>query len=752
MSETKIFRVKGMHCASCAAAIESLVGKVPGVSGVQVNYGSETARVSFSGAPVADAALGAAIADLGYSLVARDAASPAAKSPRDEKLAELAATRRVLSGVLPVAAASVLIMAWETLARIGAVPALSETVEEFFHHLMPVFATYVFAVAGGPYLVGAFRFFRRGRANMDSLIGIGTAAAFLYSFALSAFEEPLGPYVDVKALYYDVTIVVIAFVTLGKYLEARAKLRTGDAIEALIGLQAKTAIVLRAGREVEVPVEDVAAGDTVVVRAAARIPVDGVLLDGSSFVDESMVTGEPIPVEKRPGDTVAAGTVNTTGSFTFRATKVGAETLLAGIVRMVEEAQGSRAPIQATADRISAVFVPIVLGVAAVALPAWLYFGTPALGFAQALSLGLSSFVGVLVIACPCALGLATPTAIIVGVGKGAREGILIKDAATLERLGEVGIVVMDKTGTVTRGAPELVSIQSYGVSEGEALGLLAALERRSEHPIARAVVAAAEARGVSVPDATAFEALSGRGVRAAIAGVEYHAGSPALARSLGAEIDVAAIGEGAAQGRTPIVLVSGGRALAVATVADAPKDEAREAIAALRSLGLRTVMLTGDDARTAARIASDVGIDEVVAGVMPDGKLAEIRRLQATGAGVAMVGDGVNDAPALAQADVGVAMATGTDVAIESAGITLLNGDLAKLVKAVRLSRFTMGGIRQNLFWAFAYNAVGVPLAAGAFFPAFGWTLSPVFAGFAMAMSSVSVVANSLRLKTKKL
>jgi Cu2+-exporting ATPase/Cu+-exporting ATPase len=759
---TKTYRVKGMHCASCAAAIQKLVGKVAGVGSVEVNYGTETARVSFAGEAPSDAALTAPIAPLGYAL---EGAAPANHAGREghsahagagaakaEKISELASMRRVLLGAIPIAAVTALIMGWETLARVGALPPMPAVWEEFFHHLLPVFATYVFAVAGRPYLVGAYRFFRYGRANMDSLIGIGTGVAFLYSFALAAFEERLAPFVDARATYYDVAIIVIAFVTLGKYLEARARLKTGDAIEALLGLQAKTALVLRDGGEVEVPVGQVAVGDVVVVKPAGKIPVDGVVVDGGSFVDESMLTGEPVPVEKRANDLVAAGTINATGTFTFRAAKVGSETMLAGIVRMVEEAQGSRAPIQALADRVSAVFVPIVLAVAVAALPAWLYFGTPALGLSAALSHGLAAFVGVLVIACPCALGLATPTAIIVGVGKGAREGILVKDAASLERLGRADVAVMDKTGTITRGAPELVSFRAYVGSDDEALAILAALEKRSEHPIARAIVAAAEAKGLAAPAVDGFEAVAGRGLRGSVAGTLYHVGNGAYARELGAEIDAAAIGEEAAQGRTPVALVAGGRLVALATVADALKPEAKDAIAALHRLGIKTVMLTGDDARAARRIADEVGIDEVVAEVMPEGKLRKIEELQLAGHVVAMVGDGVNDAPALARADVGVAMATGTDVAIESSGIALLHGDISKFVKAVRLSRLTMRGIRQNLFWAFAYNAVGVPLAAGVFFPIFGWALSPVFAGAAMALSSVSVVANSLRIKAKEL
>ena len=450
---------------------------------------------------------------------------------------------------------------------------------------------------------------------------------------------------------------------------------------------------------------------------------------------------------------VVAGTINTSGSFTFQATKIGSETLLANIVRMVSEAQGSKAPIQALADKISSVFVPVVLVVALLSLATWLVIGTHYLGFSQALSFGLTSFVGILVIACPCALGLATPTAIIVGVGKGAKEGILIKDAATLEKLHKVQVVVVDKTGTITKGKPELVSFtNSSDRKDDELLAILASLENKSEHPIAHAIVAEAKIKEISLLDVQNFEAIKGKGLQGTIDGTQYLVGNAALVKDLGIQFDTTSLEKETKEGKTPVILATKERILAVAMVADAIKPEAIESVKNLHKLGIKVVMLTGDDKNTAAFIAKQVGIDEVIAEVLPEDKLKAIKKFQLEGKVVAMAGDGVNDAPALAQADIGIAMATGTDVAIESAGITLLGGDISKLVKAIKLSKMTMNTIKQNLFWAFFYNIIGIPLAGGLFYPIFGWLLSPIFAGLAMAFSSVSVVGNSLRLKTLKL
>jgi len=758
-----------MHCASCAGIIEKTFKRTEGVTLAEVNYGTETARLDFDQSQISAMTLSHAIEPLGYSLVVPTPANSEAEAmgmsteehaahtglnqSKTEKLAEVDAMKKQLWVAIPIAIVAALMMTWEILVQYDVVPMMSLTMLEFFHHLLPLMATYILFVVGKPYLLGFYRFLRYGKANMDTLIGIGTVAAFLYSFTVTAWEEVLRPFINVDYQYYDVTIVVITFIALGKYLEARSKIKTGDAIEKLLNLQAKTALVKREGGEVEVAVTAVQHDDLIIIKPGAKIPVDGVVTEGQSYVDEAMVSGEPMPVAKQVGDLVVAGTINTSGSLVFRATKVGSETLLAQIIKMVAEAQGSRAPIQALADKISSIFVPIVLVIAFVTLGLWLLVGTQYLGFAQALSFGLVSFVGVLVIACPCALGLATPTAIIVGVGKGAREGILIKDAATLQKLHQVNTVVVDKTGTITQGKPTLVELQNLSdLSDDELLVILASLEAKSEHPIAQAITTYARQKNLSLVTVEEFEGLEGRGLKGLVNKQEYLVGNARLVQELSLSFEQSKLAELTAQGKTPVMIMTREKVLGLVMVADEIKPESVDAVKHLQALGIRVVMLTGDDERTAKYIGSLVGIDEVVAEVLPQDKLAKIKELQAGGRVVAMAGDGVNDAPALAQADVGIAMGTGTDVAIESAGITLLGGDMSKLVKAIRLSKLTMRGIKQNLFWAFIYNLVGIPLAAGIFYPLFGWLLNPVFAGLAMAMSSVSVVSNSLRIKAKKL
>lgn len=765
--KTETFSVRGMHCASCAVNIEKSLKKTEGVSAVEVNYATEAAKISYDPHHTSAEALSQRIAPLGYSLVARTA--PTAESmgmtasehaahtgvgqSKQEKLAEVAAMRSKVLSSIPLTIISIFIMGWDMLAEFNIISGPSMVIEEFFHHLLPIMATYMLFYVGRPYLAGVYRFVRYGSANMDTLIGIGTSVAFLYSFIVTAFEESLAPYINVMSTYYDVTIVVIAFITLGKYLEARAKIKTGDAIEKLLNLQAKTALVIKDGKEVEIPIAQVMHGDHMIVKPGARIPVDGVITEGETHIDESMVTGEPMPVGKTIGDTVVGGTMNTTGAITMRATKVGSETLLAHIIQMVENAQGSRAPIQALADKISGVFVPVVLVLAFITLASWLFFGSSALGFSKALTLGLTSFVGILVIACPCALGLATPTAIIVGVGKGARSGILIKDAATLQKLHEVDTVVMDKTGTITKGKPEVVLFKNVSaLADAEIISIVYALEQKSEHPLASAIIEYSKNQHVAENSVTEFSAIKGKGLSGRVNGTEYFIGNTRFMTERGLSYDQHIIDTGATMGHTPIIVASSTAVLAILMVADAIKPEAIEAIRAMHRMGIRTVMLTGDLRRTAEAIAKEVGIDEVVAEVLPEDKLRKIEELQRSGHIVAMAGDGINDAPALAKADVGIAMATGTDVAIETAGITLLHGDIAKLVQSIRLSKLTMRGIKQNLFWAFIYNVVGIPIAAGVLYPSFGILLSPVFAGFAMAFSSVSVVGNSLRLKTKKI
>jgi len=772
MNTPKIYKIKGMHCASCASIIERTVKKIDGVEDISVNNGTENAKIVFDSSKTSAESFNKKLEPLGYSFIVpmdHSMESMSASSmgmsenehaehlglnqSKKEKLEEIKEMKSKVMSAIPLAIFSVFVMTWDILAQYSITPMMSYALKEFFHHLLPIFATYTLFVVGKPYLFGFYRFLRYGKANMDTLIGIGTVAAFLYSFAVSAFEETLRPFINVDHTYYDVTIVVITFIALGKYLEARSKIKTGDAIEKLLNLQAKTALVTREGKEVEISINEVKHGDLIIVKPGTKIPVDGVIAEGSSFVDESMVTGEPMPVQKKIGDSVVAGTINTSGSFVFKATKVGSETLLAQIIHMVEEAQGSKAPIQALADKISSVFVPIVLVLAFVTLGVWLAFGTGSLGFSQALSFGLVSFVGILVIACPCALGLATPTAIIVGVGKGAKEGILIKDAATLEKLHKVDTVMMDKTGTITIGKPTLIDIQnSSDMSNEDLIGILAALEKKSEHPIAHAIVNYAKEKNIPIQEVSNFEGIQGKGLKGSVKQIEYFVGNTKLMKDLNLSFDQTLLEEFTSQGKTPVIISTKEKVLGFVMVADEIKPESKEAINALHKLGIKVVMLTGDDEKAAKHIASLVGVDEVVAHVLPQDKLLKIQELQSQGHIVAMAGDGVNDAPALAQADVGIAMGTGTDVAIESAGITLLGGDISKIVKAIKLSKITMRGIKQNLFWAFIYNIVGIPLAAGVFYPIFGWLLNPVFAGFAMAMSSVSVVSNSLRIKSKRL
>ncbi len=769
MSTLKTYRVKGMHCASCASIIERAVKKIDGVEDISVNSGTENAKVSYDENKTNPQDFNRKLEPLGYTLVVEEMHNMSAhdmgmsedehkahlgiNQSKTEKLKEIDDMKKGVLGALPIAVFSIFVMGWDIFAKYTLVPEMGDTTYELIHHLLPVFATYIFITIGRPYLLGVYRFFRYGKANMDTLIGLGTTVAFTYSFIVTAFEDLLKPYLNVQYNFYDVTIVVITFIALGKYLEAKSKIKTGDAIEKLLGLQAKTALVIRDGEEVEIEINQAALGDIVIVKPGGKIPVDGIVVSGSSFVDESMLTGEPIPVEKNTDSQVVAGTINTTGTFNFHATKVGSETLLSHIIQMVEDAQGSKAPIQALADKISAIFVPIVLVIAFVSLGAWLYFGIPTLGFSQALSYALTSFVGVLVIACPCALGLATPTAIIVGVGKGAKEGILIKDAATLEMLHKAHIVVVDKTGTITKGKPELIKIDVMGdLSEEDIVAVLSALESKSEHPIAHAIVAYAKEKNIHERSVDTFESIKGKGLKGTVDNVEYFAGNSKILDDLHITYDSSLFDKETKEGKTPVFLAIKDTLLAVAYVADQIKPEALEMVQGLHKLGKKVIMLTGDNKNTGEYIAKQVGIDEVIAEVMPEDKRNVIKDLQAKGNIVVMAGDGVNDAPALAQADVGIAMGTGTDVAIESAGITLLGGDISKLVKAVRLSKMTMNGIKQNLFWAFFYNIIGIPLAGGIFYPFFGLLLSPVFAGFAMAMSSVSVISNSLRIKAKTL
>jgi Cu2+-exporting ATPase/Cu+-exporting ATPase len=762
----QIYKIHGMHCASCASIIEKTLKKEEGVQSAEVSYGTEAVNLSYDESKTNLEHLSQSIDKFGYSLIIPNIHEPSAKEmgmsesehaehlglnqSKKEKLAEVKDMRNKVISAVPLAVISIFIMTWDILIQLEKLPEMPLIWDEFFHHLLPIMATYMLFVVGKPYLLGVYRFLRYGKANMDTLIGIGTSVAFLYSFIVGAFEETLlKDVINTENTYFDITIVVIAFIALGKYLEARSKIKTGDAIEKLFSLQAKTALLWRDNHEVEIPVSQVKIDDILVVKPGMKIPVDGQIVDGQSAVDESMITGESIPVDKNYGDLVVGATINKQGSFKFKATKVGSDTVLAQIIKMVEQAQGSKAPIQALADKISSIFVPIVLVIAFLSLGSWLIAGPFFMDFSQALSFGLVSFVGILVIACPCALGLATPTAIIVGVGKGAQYGILIKNAESLEKLSKVTTIVFDKTGTITKGEPAVtdVVILSEKYDKNTVLQIAASLESHSEHPLAQAIIKKAKDEKVNLENVENFTALEGVGVQGKINGelIKIH-------KPQENDFNIKGVISLQSQGKTVVLIEKGNLRIGLIALSDTLKDEAVDAIKNLHKKGLEIVMLTGDNELAAKHIASQAGIDKIIAEVLPHEKANKIKELQAQNKIVAMVGDGINDAPALVQADIGIAMATGTDVAIESAGITLLGGDIRKLSQVIVLARSTMRTVKQNLFWAFIYNVIGIPIAAGALYPIWGLMLNPIFAGLAMAGSSVSVVSNSLRLKTKKL
>jgi Cu+-exporting ATPase len=750
--------VKGMHCASCANIISRKISKLEGVDKIDINFATEKANVSFNPDTVSVEQMNAEIKDIGYTLVDHSEIEDMAgmdhsrhldlKQSKEAKQAELDNMKAKVDFVLPVALLIFVSMMWSILAKTFAgIPNLPIPMQ-LLSVIELLLATTVLFWAGNPFVKAVGTFIRYKVANMNTLIGIGTLVAYIYSTAITLLPQIKTIFSLPEYTYFDVTIVVIGFVILGKYLEARSKLKTGEAIEKLVGLQAKTAIVLIDDKEIEVPINEVIVGSIVVVRPGMKIPVDGNIIEGQTTIDESMITGESIPVDKNIGDLVVGATINKQGNIRLVATKVGSDTLLAQIIKIVEEAQGSKAPIQALADKISSIFVPVVLVIAFLSLISWLTIGTYALGFSTALSYGILSFVGVLVIACPCALGLATPTAIIVGVGKGAEYGILIKNAEALEMLSKVDTIVLDKTGTVTNGKPVVTDTSSLdGIHDTNSiLQIAGSIEKLSDHPLAIAIVKRAEGNSVNFGKVTEFVSLDGIGVTGKMNDMTI------LIRKPSSEDKYEKIVELQNEGKTVVLILVDGKVAGLIALADTLKTEAKDAIAKLHSKGLKVVMLTGDNHLAANFIAKEAGIDSVIAEVLPSEKANKIRELQEGGKKVAMVGDGINDAPALSQADVGIAMATGTDIAIESAGITLLGGDLNKLIQAIDLSRATTHTIKQNLFWAFAYNVVGIPIAAGLLYPMFGIILNPVFAGLAMAGSSISVVSNSLRLKVKKL
>ena len=747
---SRTYSVKGMHCASCAAIITKKLSKVEGIREVSVNLATEKAKLDFESNALSAEAVNDVISKYGFTFSADQTDERGnARLLKVEKEIVLQEQLRKVQFALPVALLVFILMMWDTGSMFFSfIPKLPISME-VFNIISMVIATYMVFWIGAPFLHGISMYVKSGAASMDTLIGIGTLTAYVYSAVVTLIpfvrEQLHLPYYT----YFDVTIVVIGFVLLGKYLEARSKMKTGEAIEKLIGLQAKSALVIREGKEIEIAVEEVRTGDAVIVKPGGKIPVDGTITQGYSSLDESMVTGESLPVDKAVGDQVIGGTINKQGSFTFTASKVGSDTMLARIIRMVEDAQGSKAPIQNMADKIAGIFVPVVLLLALATFIIWLTVGTFFLGFSVALPFAISGLIGILVIACPCALGLATPTAIIVGIGKGAEYGILIRNAESLEKLSSVDTVVFDKTGTLTTGNPKVSDIIPLDRESSPAslLQLAASVENRSEHPLAQAIVAEAKEQQITLSEVAAFEALEGIGVSGSIDTFSVRVRKPGEAEKYMPEVQRVQ-----QEGKSVVIVEKNGICAGLIALSDTVKKDGKKAVDALHKRGVRVIMLTGDNRLAATFMARQVGIDEVISDVLPQDKALQVKELQAKGRKVAMVGDGINDAPALAQADAGIAMATGTDVAIESAGITLLKGDIMKVAQAITLSRATMRVIRQNLFWAFIYNIIGIPLAAGAFYPLWGIVLNPVFSGLAMAGSSVSVVSNSLRLKKKRL
>jgi P-type Cu+ transporter len=753
--------VQGMTCAACSARIQRMLEREPGVSDASVNLLTASATVSYDPARVTPERLVEAIRSTGYGaeLPALDGSADAPldvqEAAHDREIRDLRAKLILsLASALLVMVFSMFLGEWtaggmadplmpimDLLRRLA--PWTGGIEADTWRWLLLALTTPVVGWAGRHFYVRAWSALRHRSADMNTLIALGTGTAFVYSVVVTLADDWFSARGVEPHVYYEAVVWIIALVLLGNLLEARAKSRTSGAIRRLAGLRPLTATVLREGATVEIPLAELRRGDEVLVRPGERIPSDGTVLDGSSQVDESMLTGEPIPVIKRSGDQVIGATLNRNGALRLRVERVGADTVLSRIIRLVQQAQGSKAPVQRLADRISAVFVPMVIAIAMVTFGIWYVVG-PDPAYLHA----LAAAVTVLIIACPCAMGLAVPTAVMVSTGRGAELGILIKGGEPLERTGGLHTVVFDKTGTITEGRQSVQRV--LGEDEEMVLRLAASVERLSEHPLGEAIVAAAAARGLRLDEPRAFQSRTGRGVIAELDGRSVAVGSGALLAELGfGPGPYAAEAERlAAEASTPVYVAVDGQVIGIVAVVDGIKPTSRQAIAALRDLGLDSVMLTGDSARTASSVAAAVGIQRVVAEVLPDRKLDEIRRLQQEGRAVAMVGDGLNDAPALAQADVGIAMGTGTDVAMEAGDITLMRGDPLGVPRAIRLARSTLRVIRQNLFWAFIYNVIGIPVAAGVLYPAFGIRLTPAMAAAAMAVSSVSVVANSLRLR----
>jgi Cu+-exporting ATPase len=743
--ENTSLKLRGMSCASCARNIEDAIRSVEGVSECSVNFGAELATVTYDRDRTDLAAIQNAVDAAGYSAVPMqdEILAPEDDTERRERLVEnRQLTRKVwVSGII------------SAIIVIGSLPMMTGLpipfIPAWMHNpwLQLVLTAPVLFWCGSFFFINAWKALKRHTATMDTLVAIGTGTAYLYSLFPTFFPQWFIAQGLTPDVYFEAASVIIALILLGRLLENRAKGQTSEAIRKLMGLQAKTARVIRSDREIDIPIAEVVLGDIILVRPGEKIPVDGEIVEGASTIDEAMVTGESIPVKKYPGDEVIGATINKTGSFKFRATKIGKDTFLAQIVRLVQQAQGSKAPIQRLADRVTGWFVPAVIAIAIATFILWY-------NIMGNVTMALITTVGVLIIACPCALGLATPTSIMVGTGKGAENGILIKGAESLEMAHKLKAIVLDKTGTITQGKPTVTDFVTVrGITDGNELNLLslaASVERNSEHPLAEAVVQYARSQKVKLNDTQEFEAIAGSGVQGYVSEQLVQIGTHRWMNEL--DIDTSNLQKDWERleylGKTVIWIAVNKRIEAIMGIADAVKPSSVNAIRALQNMGLEVVMLTGDNRRTAEVIAREVGIDRIFAEVRPEQKAFTLKQIQSEGKIVAMVGDGINDAPALAQADVGIAIGTGTDVAIAASDITLISGDLQGIVTAIQLSRATIRNIRQNLFFAFIYNVAGIPIAAGILYPVFGWLLSPIVAGAAMAFSSVSVVTNALRLR----
>jgi len=750
------YSISGMHCASCANIIERQLSKLEGIESVTVNFATETAYLRFDEKKTTLNLLNKSISKYGYRLIS------------DGKTERISIDVSLSDQIIKAQFAFILsllvfiFMIWETSSQVFPFIPQDPLPMEFLNKLLLILATIIMFWIGKPFILAVARFLRYGSANIDTLIGIGTLTAYLYSVFITLFPQGAIRLSLPTFTYFDITIVVVGFITLGKYLENASKKKTADAISKLLHLQAKTALVLINGKEKERPISEVVLGDTIIVKPGAKIPLDGKIIEGSSSIDESAITGESIPVDKTVGDQVIGGTINKQGYFIFQATRVGSDTMLSQIVKMVELAQNSKAPIQRLADRISSFFVPAVLVFSLITLIIWLTVGNYFLGYSVSLTYGILSFFGILIIACPCALGLATPTAIIAGVGLGAENGILIKDAESLEKLGKIKTVVFDKTGTLTHGKPimtDILTINNQQFTTHDVLQLSASLEQKSEHPLALAIVEKAKEEKIKLLKVSDFSALEGVGVKGQIDGQNIIITKPAKEN-----YDNKTINTFQNEGKTVITVKSKDKLIGIIALSDTLKPEAEDVIKKIKQMGITPFMITGDNQRAALYMAKQAGIEaeNVIAEVLPQEKAKMIKKLRDDNLPpkpyplnpihIAFIGDGINDAPALATSDVGIAMASGTDIAIESSDITLLSGNLVKLVQAIKLSQKTIRTIKQNLFWAFVYNTIGIPIAAGLLYPFFGVIINPVFASLAMSLSSISVVTNSLLLKRYKL